>query len=288
MAEEKTRRALRQTGMPPYDFPLGRAIARVTADGSGSAGIRAATAVPTIVLPAVEPGTLERAGNVAREAFPRTNAARTSVVEGAIDAANKGEYARAAGNVARGMVTLPVAAAVDTTAPLARAVSGIGSFLGGVLGSKGDATVTKTQAQPAAAPAAPAPRQSVVKALTAAAPEVTPQDALGNFLRQVLTSPNATMGDLSRAGALVPAVTKNGPKAKDTVLAQTAALSEAIFSHANSEIDAAVKAGTITPEQGKIGKEKATAEWFQRNGGLVGFDPTKMVQAQLLGQDEEE
>lgn len=273
MAQEPTRRALRQTGMPPYEFPLGSAIARAAA-----------------AVPAPEPGVLERVGNFFQGAFPAINAARVSVRDGVDSAVARGDYARAAGNVVGGMVRYPAAAVVDTLAPVGAALTAIPSFVGGVLGSSGDTSVVKT----APAAAAPDARQAVQQALVqgrAATPAevVTPQDALGEALQKILTSPNATLADISRAGALVPAVTKNGPKAKDTVLGQTAALSEAIFQDQVGKIDEAVKAGTITPEQAVIGKEKATAAWFARNGGLVGFDPSKLVQAQLLeGADEED
>lgn len=237
-----------------------------------------------------EPGMLERVGNFFQQAFPAINAARVSVRDGVADAAAKGDYARAAGNVVGGMVRYPAAAVVDTLAPVGQALTALPSFVGGVLGSSGDTTVVK--AAPAAA-AAPDPRKAVVTALqqgrAAAATPITPQDALAKALGTILSSPNATLADISRAGGLVPAVTKNGPKAKDTVLGQTAALSEAIFQDQVGKIDEAVKAGTITPEQAVVGKEKATAAWFARNGGLVGFDPSKLVQAQLLeGADEEE
>jgi hypothetical protein len=243
-----------------------------------------------LAAPAPEPGLLERVGNFFQQAFPTINAARVSVRDGINDAAANGDYGRVAGNVARGMVTYPAAAVTDALAPLGGAIiNGGGGLLGGLTGSRGDTTVVRTQP----VVAAPNPRTAVTQALAqgreAPATPITPQDALASALQRILTSPRATMGDISRAGGLVPAVTKNAPKGRDTVLAQTAALSEAIFNHAVGEIDAAAKAGTITPDQAKVGKEKATAEWFQRNGGLVGFDPSKMVQAQLLqGADGEE
>lgn len=241
------------------------------------------------VTPPPEPGVLERVGNFFQQAFPAINAARVSVRDGVDSAVAKGDYARAAGNVVGGMVRYPAAAVVDTLAPVGAALTTVPSFVGGILGSSGDTSVVKAAPAAAAPDARQAVQQALVQGRAAAPTPIAPQDALANALRKILTSPNATLSDISRAGGLVPAATKNDPKTKDTVLGRTAALSEAIFNDQVTKIDEAAKAGTITAEQATIGKEKATAAWFQRNGGLVGFDPSKLIQAQLLeGADEEE
>lgn len=294
MAQEPTRRALRQSGMPRAETTEARAIRAAAAalagapDGNLSRGVQSAVALPRATP--IAPGFLERLGNTFQEAFPGINAARTSVVQGATDAAAKGDYARAAGNVVRGAVTIPLGAASDTVAPITGLLAGAAPFVGGLFGSRGDAAVTRAQPA-AAAPAQVSPREAVTQALAqgrTAPAEIAPQDALAKYITSVLSG-GATIREAQALGALVPAVTKGAPKAKDSVLGQTAALSEAIFTDQVTKIDEAVKSGTITPEQAVIGKEKATAAWFARNGGLVGFDPSKLVQAQLLeGTGEEE
>lgn len=276
MAQEPTRRALRQQGTPPYEFPLGSAIARAAA-----------------AAPAPAP-VLERIGNWAQNTFPGIDSVRREVIDKTAENAAKGNIAGAIGNVVGAVPAYMAHGITDIVGRPAAALSGaVGSglarFVGGAAGGTGEGLSDKVTVYPQAAPAAPkAVNQALAQGRAAAAAEtMTPQDALAAALQKILTSPKATLSDISRAGGLVPSVAKGAPKLKDTVLAQTAALSESIYKDQLAQIDAALKDGKTDAETAGIDKQKATMAWFQRNGGLVGFDPTKLVGAQMMAPDEE-
>ena len=245
---------------------------------------------PTRRTPAAQPSILDQIGATTREAFPNISAVAANLPARVKANIAAGDYARAAGNGAGGMVAYPAAAATDLVArPAISLVRGAGNFLGGVLGSDGSKVV---RAAPAlAAPAAVVPARDAVDNAFAqgrnARVSLTPQDQLGAYISSVLSN-GATIREVEKLGSLVPALAKPGQSTKNTVLGETAKLSDAIHQDQLEKINAAVKAGTITADQGTIGAEKATAAYFARNAGLVGFDPTKLALAQQMQPDEDQ
>lgn len=270
MAE--VRRALRQTGVPPYEFdkmPLGKLVAAIDRTPP--------------------PFSEQAIGDFFQRAAPTINLAREDVVDSAKANIAAGNYAGAVGNVIRGAVTLPAAGAVDIVGrPAAMLSQGIGKIIGGALGISSKPLSEKVVKATPAAPVEKPVEKALAQGRAAVVPQqLSSQEALDKYITSVLSG-GATIREAAALGPLVGQTVKQGQSAKNTVLGQTAALSQAIFDDQVGKIDAAVKAGTITAEQGVVGKEKATAAWFARNGGLVGFDPTKLALAQQLGVEEDE
>lgn len=240
------------------------------------------------------PGALTALGNVMRSAFPSIDAARTGIATDVVDATGKGQVGRAIGAGLRGVVTLPAAAATDLVARPALAARAAGDnaiygIVNGALGTNlgGGSKASTTDAIPAAAlPAAVAPKAAgpVASALAQGreAAVADPQAQLADAIATVLGR-NPSISDLQAVGALIPTTTKMSQTAKDATFGSTAKLSGAIFQQQLA--DAAAAHGVGTPEY-KEAFNKATAAYFQRDAGLVGFDPTKLATAQLLMPDE--
>lgn len=297
MAQEPVRRALRQTGMPPYEFPLGDAIARAAA---------AAPPAPTVI---------DTISQFLQRNFPAINDARTTVADTVNTGIANGEVGRTLGGVASGVVRYPLAVASDVVArPVNNVLGGVPGFIGGLLGYKGNeapAAVTapaKVAAQASvvddaeknamAAAAAkrglPAgtqglrltgnPVDAAMAAGRAAVVEPTAAERLSTVIGDALKG-GVTLRELQTLAPLVPALAKPGQSTKNSVLGETAKLSQSIY--ANEIAQAQELAKTDEAAAQKI-VESATAAYFQRNAGLVGFDPTKLALAQKLGQDEEE
>jgi len=135
--------------------------------------------------------------------------------------------------------------------------------------------------QPSAAAAAVAPAMR----------EPTAQDRAMAAIDSILSKP-FTMRQFSAATAALPGVTQAGvastkvaPKMKDTVLGATAELSQSIFAQ---EIAQAQAMKAADPKGAQDAAKKATDAYFQRNAGLVGFNPSELLQAQLLSRGMEE
>lgn len=170
----------------------------------------------------------------------------------------------------------------------------IRDFIDGLMGNpKGGA---RTPVQPAAAPtsldqatAAQAARVALAAGRGAQNP-ITPQDRVAAFIDSQFQGP-LTMREAAAFSGMLPdvatarAASGKGPKAKDTVLGQTAQLSQEIY---QNQIDQAKALMATDPEGARAATEKATQDYFNRQAGLVGFNPTNLAQAALMaGADEE-
>lgn len=247
--------------------------------------------------PAPAESTIDWMSRLAREAFPSINAVRTGIAGQIAPNIAKGELARAAGNTVGAAVMYPAAAVTDTLAPVGElAVRGIPRFLGGVFGSKGD---TAVRAMPVVTPTpekvtATDPRQAVAQAMTIGREAKVPTAGeaitsyIANFLQGGATARQAQMlSGLAQTAASSESVKAQGSQ-KDQLFGKVAAVADATYADTNAKIDEAVKAGTITADQAVIGKEKATERYFTHLAGVLGFDPAKLAQAQLLTENAED
>lgn len=112
---------------------------------------------------------------------------------------------------------------------------------------------------------------------------VTPRDRLNAYIDTVFRT-GATIREAQALGGMVES-TPRPQTTKNTVLGQTAQLSQAIYA---DQIAQAQQLGKTDPEAARAVVAKATSDYFNRNAGLVGFDPTKLAQAQLMAGAEEE
>lgn len=207
----------------------------------------------------------------------------------------KGQYGRAFGATLPQVATVPLGLVNDMiNKPGNALLSGLGNVVSGALGSSGSTTVNKTPTVAADAGAGAgttignAAGHAVATALAAgraAAPALSTQDELAAYIHSVLSG-GATIREAQALGPLVPATIKQAQTSKDALFGQTAAMSQAIYTQQAKALNDAVAAGTITKEQGEIGAQKATDAYFQRNAGLVGFDPTKLALANQLGNQD--
>lgn len=139
----------------------------------------------------------------------------------------------------------------------------------------------------ALAPKAVTPAQAVDQAMTqgrTADSYITPQDQLSAYIGSVL-SRGATIREAQALGPLVPGLARATPNPKQAVLGQTAALSQSIYQNSVTQAQELAK---TDPEGARKVVEQATSDYFNRNAGLVGFDPSKLVQAQLLAGNNED
>lgn len=182
-------------------------------------------------------------------------------------------------NISRTFPALaPIVMAVGT--PGGRALTR--EFVGGLSGAPDQAAVV-------AASKAQAADKALQKGRTAKAPtaapkaekprELTPQErqlaALDSILRQPFT-----MEELLGVSQAMPGT--KSPSAKDMVFGSTAALSQDIFQSQIAGIMAQKEAGEIDLKTAQDLTAKATDAHFQRQAGLVGFNPLQMAQAQML------
>ena len=176
---------------------------------------------------------------------------------------------------------VPVVAATAPKASTVAKAAGAAGLIGLNLAAGRDGTVT-----PAPAPAA-APERPVEAALAAGRTlpaEITPYERQLAALNAIFKSPNATLSDLQSATGMLPARPKP-PTAKDNVLSETAALSQAIF---QNDIKNAEELAKTDPEGARALTAKAMEAEFQRRAGLVGLNPMNIAQAQLMAPAEEE
>jgi hypothetical protein len=295
------RRALRQTGVPAYEFPLGDAIARLFGGAAAPAiaqpvnpveELRTRQRAP-VVVPAVDTDAVAR---VTRQAFPTIAAVRD-------DSTMQDEFAR--GNVGRGIGAgirkaggYTVAGAVDLVgAPVAAASRGLGNVAAGIVGG-----VFNTDGKPSSEAVVKAAGGTVaqpvrdIDAINAALAQgrgatdvptaLTPQDALGKYITAMFAK-GATPYEAREMGALVPALAKGpGLKPKDIVLGQAAELSKQTYTDQLAAVEASVKKGETTAEQAAVDRAKLMQIHFQNLGGLVGFNPLQQAQAQMMEEQD--
>lgn len=247
--------------------------------------------------PAPAESTIDWMSRLAREAFPTINAVRTGIAGQIAPNLAKGDIARAAGNTVGAAVMYPAAAVTDTLAPVGElALKGVPRFVGGLFGSNGDTTV---RAMPKVTPTpetvtATDPRQAVAQAMTIGRETKVPTagDAItsyiSNFLQGGATARQAQMlSGLAQTAASSESVKAQGSQ-KDQLFGKVAAVADETYKANNATIDADVKSGNLTAAQGAIEKAKATDAYFARLAGVLGFDPAKLAQAQLLTENAED
>lgn len=227
-----------------------------------------------------------------RAIFPQTTRAIDSSNRDAAAAYAKGDTVRALGASARKIPTGIAGLAYDATVPAISAIwNGGGRLLGGLLGSDGSTTVNRafTPPAPAAQQRAAAPVDAALQAgRVAATSPLTPQERMLAHLDTLLSRPMTQRGMQAVSGALAE-TTANSPRprgAKDTVLDQTAEISQSVY---NSEIERIMEArrtGAMTLEQAQAATGKATDAYFLRNTALVG-NPLSFAQANMLPSPDE-
>lgn len=166
------------------------------------------------------------------------------------------------------------AAALGATSP--SYLSTAAKFLGIPAAVFGTAAYLNADGSPAAAAPAITPKDAVVSALAQgkAAP-ADPQHDLATAVSQILGGKH-TISDVQAVGPLVPAAIKPGGSAKDAIYASAYSQSKALADSAVSELQAQAAAGTITAAQRDAGITKALKSHFDQTAGLVGYDPSKV------------
>lgn len=213
------------------------------------------------------------------------------------------QRAAAAGAIARDGARRGVVAGRDG---VQRAVFANSPILGAMLAAAGSQPLREASrsfvtaltggpvgAQAAAAAKAPAvvqraqPGDTFSVSEPAIAPRmITPQNRLSAAVDSVLSGP-FTMRQLTAAASALPQTP--GPlKPKDEFFGQTAKLSQDMMAQTVASVQEQVAAGNMTAEAAQDEIAKARDALFQRNAGLLGFNPLQLAQAQLFGQDDQE
>lgn len=118
----------------------------------------------------------------------------------------------------------------------------------------------------------------------AAAPTpISPHDRQLAALDTILRGP-FTRDDLDLVSRSLPAPAKAATY-KDTVLGETAKLSQQIFAN---QIAQAQELAETNPQAARNATAKATDALYQRNAALVGMNPLALAQAQMFGPAEED
>lgn len=218
-------------------------------------------------------------GSIARQMFPASAQVAQQSRENTARYIDQGQIARAVGSgLVAPLVTYPAAVVEDVVGRPARTVaSSLVDVLGGALGSGGSTAVAP--AAPAASRQPVAPQRAVEAAMAKgrAAPAVTPQARALAAIDTILRGP-FTLKEFETAVGALPAPAKP-QTTKNTVLGQTAELSQQIF---QNQITQAQELAKSDPESAQAAVAKATDDYFKRNSGLVGFNPADLVNAQIL------
>lgn len=191
---------------------------------------------------------------------------------------DKGEYSRAAGASLRQLVTVPLGIANDVVSrPTGTALGAVGRIIGGALGSDGSTTV-------AAAPTLPALTPAYESAGTAAGQSAGPivanvlknapvnvQDATSTYLSNALKN-GLTTEQAQRLGVGVPTAIKQPQTARDKTYDVASEIARAAFA---TEVGNAQEQAATDPKGARENVKKATDDYFNRLGGLLGYDPSK-------------
>ncbi len=248
---------------------------------------RSPTAIARTPAPA-GPTPLEQFGNFWQNAFPTLNAARESTAAAVNDAASKGDYGRALGRAATGdLIQMPLSAVTDVVGRPALALArGVGSFLGGAIGSSGatnDAIVTPAAAAPVPVAVATNPVANAMAQGREAAVPVNAADDIHNFIANRIKAgvTNHDLAALSGIAQAVPALTKVQQTNKDRITGTAGAVTDAEFA---AELAAAKKLGADSPEYATA-VQKATDKYRQNLATLIGVNPQGLsMQAMLADQ----
>lgn len=236
----------------------------------------------------------ETVASYMRAAFPQTYRAIDKSNADAAKAWQEGDVARTIGASGRKYITGTAGLAYDATVPALSALwNGGGRLLGGLIGSDGSTTVNRAFTPPAPAQAAASSANPVDAAMqagrTAATSPLTPQEKMLAHLDTLLSQPMTQRGMQAVSGALAE-TSANSPRpraAKDTVLDQTAEISQSVYDNEIKRIMEARAGGSMTLEQAREATGKATDAYFLRNTALVG-NPLSFAQANMLPSPNDE
>jgi hypothetical protein len=229
-----------------------------------------------------KPGVVDQVSQYFQQAFPAINAARTSVADGVSRSIDNGDPLRALGNVARGVVTYPLAAVSDVAGrPAAALVHGVGSVLGGALGSTGsttDAIATPVAKVPVAISSNPV-ADAMAQGRTAPVP-ANAADEIHSFIANRLAAgvTNHDLQALSGLASTVPALTKVQQSNRDKITGTAGAVTDAEFA---ADLAAAKKLGADSPEY-TTAVQKATDKYRQNLLTAAGINPQALAMQTML------
>lgn len=221
------------------------------------------------------PGIRRQVGNAVQPILPTTVGVRRQADQQYDDYMAKGQTGRAVGAQLAQAVTVPSALLWDTVGnPLSIIAGGVKEVASGALGFSGDATTPAPAKQAAAKPAAKAkPKAATAKERPLSPSQLRTAAGLNVFGRPW------TLREAQIAGGLVA----DDPKpAKFDIAGQAYGIAQGIYDNQIKGIAAAKAAGEIDLETARTMTEKATTDYFNRAGGLAGFDPQKDQLAQMM------
>jgi hypothetical protein len=217
--------------------------------------------------------------------FPSLNDARVSTQAAVADASAKGDYARAAGRAVTGdLLQMPAGLVNDVVGrPVGMIARGIGSFLGGAIGSSGsssDAITTPVVAKPVPVAVATNPVANAMAQGRVAPAPVSAADEIHSFIANRLAAgvTNHDLAALSGLAQAVPALTKVQQTNKDKIAGTAAAVTDAEFA---SELAAAKKLGADSPEY-QTAVQKATDNYRTRLATLMGVNPQGLTMQEMI------
>jgi hypothetical protein len=233
------------------------------------------------------PGLVDQLSQYFRDAFPTINAVRTNTTGAINRAVASGDYARAAGASLVGVPEGLAAGVTDVVGRPALGVArGIGSFLGGALGSSGsttDALPTPVAAKPVPVAVATNPVANAMAQGREAAVPANAADEIHNFIASRIKSgvTNHDLAALSGIAQAVPALTKVQQTNRDKITGTAGAVTDAEFA---ADLAAAKKLGADSPEY-TAAVQKATDKYRQNLATLIGVNPQGLsMQAMLADQ----
>lgn len=115
---------------------------------------------------------------------------------------------------------------------------------------------------------------------------VTPRDQLNQFISSVLGQ-GASINQVRALGDLVEG-TPRPATAKDTMMGQTALLSQQIFQRQMEALQAQLADGSIDQATFDAGVTGLQDQMFNRNAGLVGLNPAQLAEANRLALMEQQ
>lgn len=225
------------------------------------------------------PTLAQQAGQIARQMFPRLNAARESVVR---DAQSADTPARAAGALARGIATYPAGFVDDVVGTPVRTITGAAApFFGGLVGSTGSRAVrAMPEAETATGPDMAA-RDSIAAAMNAgreAREAVTPQDRMLAYIDTLLSGP-VTLREAQAASGMLPA--QGAPRsAKDQAIGSASSIADATY---QAELQ---RAQSLTDEAARDEAiQKATDRYFNRVATVSGANVSNLSLADFMPEE---
>lgn len=244
-----------------------------------------AAVIPEPAPVAASPGLVDQVSQYFQQAFPTINRARVASTAATNENIARGDYARAAGNVASGFLGETTGLVTDLVGRPALAIArGAGNFLGGLAGSRGSTAVVRA---PAATPnpvvaAATNPTSAALAAGRAATVPADASSAISDFIRQRFAQ-GVTNHDIAALSQLAPAaaaLARPTQTQRDARTGISGTIADALF---QQETNAAMTLPEGSAERAAA-VLAATQNYYQRNAALAGVNPQANAQAALLAQ----